>query len=97
MTDAEIKDFCARWGLSHFGVFGSILRDTWRPDSDIDIVVEFAAGIHWPWGGFVGMREELEQHLGREVDLVELTSVRESRVLSARDEVLGSMQLLYAA
>ena len=41
---AQIKEFCRRWKIKEFALFGSVLREDFRPDSDIDVLVSFAAG-----------------------------------------------------
>jgi uncharacterized protein len=42
----KIADFCDRWQVVEFSLFGSILRDDFRPDSDVDVMVEFAPDAH---------------------------------------------------
>lgn len=44
----EIEAFCRRWHITELGLFGSVLRDDFRPDSDIDVLITFAPGTHWP-------------------------------------------------
>lgn len=97
MTEAQVGAFCEKWKLTRLGVFGSILRDDWDDESDVDLLIEFAPGVHWPWGGFTQMKDELEPLLGRRVDLVELAAVRESRNTTRKEHVLQHMQTLYAA
>ena len=64
----KITDFCRRNHIRRLAVFGSALRDDFRPDSDLDILVEFEAG-HVPGLAFFTMENELTQLLGRKVDL----------------------------
>jgi hypothetical protein len=64
-----IADFCRRHGVKKLSVFGSILRDDFRPDSDVDILVEFLPGATPGMFGFGGMILELSEMLGRTVDL----------------------------
>lgn len=64
-----ISDFCRRHHIRRLSLFGSVLRDDFRPESDVDVLVEFEAG-HVP--GFFGlfeMEEELSAVFGRKVDL----------------------------
>jgi predicted nucleotidyltransferase len=93
VTSGKIADFCRRHHISKLSFFGSVLRDDFRPDSDVDVLVEFEAG-HVP-GLFrlSGMARELSSLLGaRQVDL------RTPQDLSPyfRDEVLGSAEVQYA-
>ncbi len=68
IPDDKIADFCRRHHIRKLALFGSILRDDFGPDSDIDVLVEFDPE-HIPGLAFFGMEEELSQILGRKVDL----------------------------
>jgi predicted nucleotidyltransferase len=65
---AKLADFCRKYHIRKFSFFGSVLRDDFRPDSDVDVLVEFEPG-HVPGLAFFAMEEELSEILGREVDL----------------------------
>jgi len=64
----KIADFCQRYHIRKLAFFGSVLRDDFGPDSDIDILVEFEPG-HTPGLAFFSMQAELSEILGRKVDL----------------------------
>ena len=65
----EIAVFCERHHIRKLSLFGSVLRDDFRDDSDVDVLVEFEPG--WiPGWEFVSMGEELSQILGREIDFL---------------------------
>jgi predicted nucleotidyltransferase len=64
----RIEAFCQRNHIRRLSLFGSVLRDDFRPDSDVDVLVEFEPG-HVPGLAFFGMEEELSEILGRKVDL----------------------------
>ena len=64
----ELAQFCQRNYVRRLALFGSILRDDFTPDSDVDVLVEFEPG-HTPWLAFFGMEYELSETLGRKVDL----------------------------
>jgi len=64
----EIADFCRRYHIKKLAVFGSVLRPDFRPDSDIDVLVEFDPD-HIPGLSFFAMEDELSAILGRKVDL----------------------------
>jgi len=68
LSKDAIADFCRRHHIRKLALFGSILRDDFRPDSDIDVLVEFAPG-HIPGFAFFAMEDELSELLGRKVDL----------------------------
>lgn len=63
-----IAEFCRRHHVRSFALFGSILREDFRPESDIDVLIEFEPG-KTPGLGFFGMQDELSEHFGRRVDL----------------------------
>lgn len=68
LPQQTIEAFCRRHGIRRLSLFGSVLRDDFRPDSDVDVLVEFAPGLT-PGLAFFGMEEELSRILGRKVDL----------------------------
>ena len=88
--------FCQRWHITELALSGSVLREDFGPDSDIDMLVEFAPGMAPGWD-FVTMREELAQLLGREVDILERTGVEYTAHPHRRDEILGAAEVIYAA
>jgi predicted nucleotidyltransferase len=88
----KIADFCQRHHIRKFFVFGSALRDDFRPDSDVDVLVEFKPG-HTPGLGFFTMQEELSRLLGRKVDLN--TPMFLSRYF--RDQVITEAEVFYVA
>jgi predicted nucleotidyltransferase len=88
----QLAAFCKRNHIRWLALFGSVLRDDFRPDSDVDVLVEFEPG-HVPGYAFIGMQEELSQILGnRRVDLVT------PKFLSKyfRDRVLSEAAVQYA-
>jgi len=63
-----IAAFCQRHHIRRLALFGSVLRDDFTPDSDVDVLVEFEAG-HAPGWEFIAIQDELSEILGRSVDL----------------------------
>jgi len=76
VPQAKIVDFCRRWKITEFALFGSILRADFRPDSDVDVLVTFASEARWSLFDLVEMQDELRGLFGREVDLVEAAALR---------------------
>jgi uncharacterized protein len=97
LPDLAIEDFCRRWRISELALFGSVLRDDFRPDSDVDVLVTFAPGAHWSLFDMVRMQKELEAVLGREVDLVERKAVEQSENYIRRKKILESLVPVYVA
>ena len=88
----RIADFCRRHHVRRLSLFGSVLRDDFRPGSDIDVLVEFEPG-QAPGLAFFGMADELSDILGRKVDLS--TPGFLSRHI--RDDVIAEAQVQYDA
>ena len=88
----KIADFCRRHRIRKLAVFGSALREDFRPDSDLDVLVEFDPE-HTPGLAFFAMEQELSEVLGRKVDLN--TPQFLSRYF--RDKVLAEAEVQYAA
>ncbi|MBL8147220.1 MAG: nucleotidyltransferase family protein [Anaerolineae bacterium] len=87
---AELAALCRRWHIRRLSLFGSALREDFRPDSDLDVVVEFEPGARIGWE-FVALADELSALFGREVDLN--TPDMLSRYF--RERVLSSMRVVY--
>jgi hypothetical protein len=90
IPEAEIREFCERNHIRKLAFFGSVLRDDFGADSDIDVLVEFEKG-HVPGFDFIRMQDELSTILGREVDL----NTRGFLSPHIRDEVEASAQIEY--
>lgn len=88
-----IREVCQRHRVRELSIFGSVLREDFRPDSDLDVIVEFQPDARVGFIEFGKLEQELEQLFGRTVDLITKRSVRPE----LRDEILGSAQVLYAA
>ena len=92
VDDQALTESCLRHHIRRLSMFGSVLRDDFGPDSDVDVLVEFAAGAV-PGFGFFGIQEELSAMIGRKVDL------NTPGFLSKyyRDAVLREAEALYDA
>jgi predicted nucleotidyltransferase len=86
-----IADFCQRHHIRKLSLFGSVLRDDFRPDSDVDVLVEFELGHVPGLLRMAGLQIELSEIMGREVDL--RTAGDLSRYF--RQSVVDNAQLLY--
>jgi uncharacterized protein len=93
LDKARIAEFCRKWHISELSVFGSALRDDFRPDSDVDVMVVLGPDAHVGLIGFCQMQIELSEMLGREVDLVTKSGLK-PRI---RENVIAEAELLYAA
>jgi len=86
-----IERFCVRNRVRKLALFGSVLTDRFRPDSDVDILVEFEPGARITYMDLAAMEEELTKAFGRKVDL------RTPRELSRyfRDKVVSEALVQY--
>jgi predicted nucleotidyltransferase len=93
VNKGRIKDFCIQHGIQKFSLFGSVIRDDFHDDSDIDVLVEFDPERIPSLFGLIRMEEELEPILGRKVDM--RTPEDLSRYF--RDDVMGVAVVQYVA
>ena len=91
---ARLGDFCRKWKVVELSFFGSVLRDDFRPDSDVDVLVSFEPDTGWTLLDLVSMQREIAEVLGRSVDLIEEAALRNPYRRSA---ILKSKQVVYAA
>jgi len=90
----KIADFCKKWKIAEFSIFGSALREDFSPKSDVDVLISFEPDIPWSLFDWVDMIEELQGIIGREVDLVEKSGLRNP---FRRHEILNNRQVIYAS
>ena len=90
----EIAMFCRKWQITEFSLFGSVLREDFHSDSDVDVLVNFSNGAAWSLWDICDMREELQRLFGRQVDLVEKDALRNP---FRKQEILRTHKVLYAA
>ena len=93
----QIAAFCRKWEIAELSLFGSVLRDDFRPDSDVDVLVTFAQNAHWGFDQLLEMKGELEALFGRPVDMVERRLVDESPYYIRRRHILTHMEPIYVA
>lgn len=97
ISDDDISSFCRKWRIIELAFFGSVLRDDFSNQSDIDVLVVFALETKYTLFDLVRAENELSQLLGRKVDLVEKSSVMESENYIRRKHILNSFEVAYVA
>ncbi len=90
----KITELCRRWKVVEFSLFGSVLRDDFRPDSDVDVLVTFAPDAKVSLFDLVDMQDELKAIFKRDVDLVEKDALENP---FRKREILGTARVVYAA
>lgn len=88
----QLADLCRRYHVRELALFGSVLRDDFRDDSDVDMLVEFEPDAPVDLLEFIHLKNELSVLLGRDVDLVEKPGLKRF----VRDEVMSTSRVVYA-
>jgi predicted nucleotidyltransferase len=91
----SLSALCQRWKIERMELFGSVLRDDFGPESDIDVLVTFAEDANWSLFAFVRCKEELEALFGRRVDLLTRPAVERSHNPYRRNAILSSAEAIY--
>ena len=91
----EITSFCLRNHIQRMALFGSVLRDDFTPESDVDVLVEFEPDARIGYIGLAGLEIELEKILGRKVDLHTFEGIERSRNWLRREDILSSAEAVY--
>ena len=101
LPDETISAFCRKWNVQSFCLFGSIMRDDFRPDSDVDVLVTFFPDAGTSFTDLISMQDELEILFSRKVDLADRRSVEQGKnyirrigMLSGKPPVLRQMSYL---
>ena len=90
-------DFCKRWKIIELAVFGSVLRDDFGPDSDVDILVTFEPDAPWSLFDIVRVKHEFEEMVGRKVDIIERPALEKHHNPYLKREILSSAVRIFAA
>nr|WP_297077992.1 nucleotidyltransferase family protein [Thermoleptolyngbya sp. M55_K2018_002] len=92
----QIQQFCDRWQIVEFALFGSVLRDDFRPDSDIDVLVTFAPEAKRGLSETLQMKDELQTIFNRKVDFIVKAAIERSENWLRRKNILEFAQVIYA-
>jgi hypothetical protein len=92
-----VRAFCERWHIVEFALFGSVLREDFGPESDVDVLVTFGPDAGNSLLDYFDMERELAAVLGRRVDIVNRRAIEQSHNWLRRKRVLESARVVYAA
>jgi len=95
IPDQALAGFCRKWKITEVALFGSVLRQDFRPDSDVDMLVTFEEGAPWGLWDLFDMGEQMAAILGRRVDLVEKEAVERSENPFRKRSILKEAQVVY--
>lgn len=94
----QVEELCRKYDVIELGIFGSVLRDDFNAESDIDFLVRFKDDDTGPWMNKVtGLEGDLSTLLGRKVDVVTRKGVEASRNSIRRKDILDSTLIIYEA
>lgn len=99
LDNSKLKDialFSRRWKIREFAVFGSVLRDDFKPESDVDVLVAFSRNTEWGLFDHVQMRNELETLFGRKVDLVTRRALEQTQNHILRERIMNSAKVIFS-
>ena len=97
VSTEKLAAFCKRWLIIELALFGSVLRDDFGPESDVDVLVRFEPNARHTLLDMVQMEDELCSILGRKVDLIERAAIENSPNYIRRNSILQSAKTIYAA
>jgi hypothetical protein len=93
-NEKDIESLAKKWGIIEFSIFGSVLGNHFKDDSDIDILIQFKSDIRYSLFDLVELKEELEDLFHRPVDIVEKASIKNP---FRKNEILKTARVIYAA
>ena len=94
--ETRIEQFCQKWGVAELSLFGSILREDFNSDSDIDVLIAFSPNSDWGIFDHLTMEQELQTIFDRDVDLVSKRAVLNSENPIRRHNVLSTYRVIYS-
>lgn len=94
IDESAIRSFCVKWKVREFSFFGSVLREDFGPESDVDVLVSFGENSGVGLWEMSDMLDELEEMFGRKVDLVEKEGLRNP---FRKHAILNGREVVYAA
>jgi hypothetical protein len=97
LPEEQVADYCRRWQIREFALFGSALRDDFDRGSNLDVLVTFAPDAEWGLLDHVQTEQELATLLGRKVDPLNRRAVERSQNWIRRRAILDSAEVVYAA
>lgn len=97
VSPGDLAVFCRRWHIAKLEVFGSVVRDDFRDESDVDFLVSFEPSLGPSGFDWFRLKEELAQLVGRKVDVVDRRLVERSRNLYRRQHILSEATPVHGA
>lgn len=92
----RIRNFCLKWQVTELALFGSVLRDDFRPDSDTDVLIKFSVDADWSLFDHIKMQQELATIWQRKIDLTSKRAIERSQNPIRRHEILSTARVIYS-
>jgi uncharacterized protein len=90
----QIRAFCEKYGVEELSLFGSVLREDFAPESDVDVMLKFKPGHGFTFENTPDIQDELQRIFGHRVDVIEKGRIRNP---FRREAIMGSYRVVYAA
>ena len=97
ISPEKVTALCKRWQIAELALFGSVLRDDFDPESDVDVLVSFDPQARHTLFDLTQMQDEFSALLGRKANLIERIAVEQSPNYIRRKAILQSAETIYAA
>lgn len=95
LSPAQIETICQQWHITELALFGSVLRDDFHPESDVDVLVTFAPDAVVSLLDLVELQHQLVTLIGRAVDVIETQTIEQSPNWLRRNEILKTASVIY--
>lgn len=95
VSPEQLKTFCQQWQMTELALFGSVLRDDFRPNSDVDVLVTFAPDATVSLLDLVELQDQFSALLNRRVDVIEKQTIETSPNWIRRNEILNTATVIY--
>ncbi|MBI3961063.1 MAG: nucleotidyltransferase domain-containing protein [Chloroflexi bacterium] len=96
LQSKAVADYCRRWQVVELAVFGSVLRDDFSDESDVDLLLTFDDSAQGTLYEYVLMKEEMEKLLNRDVDLIDRRALQRSKNRIRREEIEQTAKTIYS-
>lgn len=97
LPQKQLAAFCRRWMIAEMAFLGSVLRDDFDSNSDLDILVKFKPAANWSLLDHTRMEQELSDLIGRKIDLFSKQAVEQSHNWIRRQEILNTAEVVYVS
>lgn len=95
VSPKQIEQFCEKWRVEELSLFGSVIREDFNSESDVDVLISFLPDAKWTLFDHVDMKEDLKSIFSRNIDLVTKKAVERSRNTVRKNSIISSAKQVY--